>query len=151
MKKTSIKKALSLLVCIVLIAAMALNTSGCKDKNTNLSSSEPTTSQSQTAVKELGEGKNQFQFQVTDINGNTEKFLISTDKTIVGDALVELKLISGDEGEFGLYVKEVNGIVADYDKDKTYWAFYIDGEMAPTGVDATEITAGATYAFKVSK
>ena len=148
MKKTSIKKALSLLVCIVLIAAMALNTSGCKDKNTT---SEPTTSQSQTAVKELGEGKNQFKFQVTDINGNTEKFLISTDKTIVGDALVELKLISGDEGEFGLYVKEVNGIVADYDKDKTYWAFYIDGEMAPTGVDATEITAGATYAFKVSK
>lgn len=148
MKKTSINKALSLLVCIVLIAAMALNTSGCKDKNTT---SEPTTSQSQTAVKELGEGKNQFEFQVTDINGNTEKFLISTDKTIVGDALVELKLISGDEGEFGLYVKEVNGIVADYDKDKTYWAFYIDGEMAPTGVDATEITAGATYAFKVSK
>lgn len=148
MKKTSIKKALSLLVCIMLIAAMALNTSGCKDKNTT---SEPTTSQSQTAVKELGEGKNQFEFQVTDINGNTEKFLISTDKTIVGDALVELKLISGDEGEFGLYVKEVNEIVADYDKDKTYWAFYIDGEMAPTGVDATEITAGATYAFKVSK
>lgn len=150
MKKTSIKKALSLLVCIVLIAAMALVSSGCKDKNTNLISSEPT-AQSQTVVKELGEGKTKFDFEVTDKDGNTEKFVISTDKTIVGDALLELNLIEGDESEYGLYVKKVNGIVADYDVDKTYWAFYINGEMAPTGVDSTEITAGVTYAFVVSK
>ena len=69
MKKTSIKKALSLLVCIVLIAAMALVSSGCKDKNTNLISSEPT-AQSQTVVKELGEGKTKFDFEVTDKDGN---------------------------------------------------------------------------------
>ena len=149
MKKTSIKKALSLLVCIVLIAAMALLSSGCKDKDTQISS-EPTT-QTQTVVKELGEGKTKFDFEVTDKDGNTEKFVISTDKTIVGDSLQELNLIEGDKSEYGLYVKKVNGIVADYDVDKTYWAFYVNGEMAPTGVDLTEITAGATYAFVVSK
>lgn len=149
MKMTSIKKVLSLLVCIVLIAAMALVSSGCKDKATKVSN-EPTT-QSQTVVKELGEGKTSFDFEVTDKDGNLEKFVISTDKTVVGDALKELGLIEGDESEYGLYVKKVNGIVADYDLDKTYWAFYIDGEMAPTGVDSTEIEAGKTYAFKVSK
>ena len=149
MKMTSIKRALSLLVCIVLIAAMAL-ASGCKDKNLNLSSSEPTT-QSQSVIKELGEGKTKFDFEVTDKDGNLEKFVISTDKTVVGDALQELGLIDGDKSEYGLYVKKVNGIVADYDVDKTYWAFYVNGEMAPTGVDSTEIESGKTYTFKVSK
>ncbi len=148
MRMTSIKRTLSLLLLIVLIAATALTNSGCKDKNTT---SEPTSSQSQIAVKELGEGKTQFNFEVTDKDGNTQKFLINTDKTVVGDALQELNLISGDESEYGLYVKEVNGIVADYDLDKTYWAFYVNGEMAATGVDSTEITNGATYAFVVSK
>ena len=63
----------------------------------------------------------------------------------------ELNLIAGDESEYGLYVKQVNGITADYDVDQTYWAFYINGEMAMTGVDTTDVEAGATYSFKVEK
>ena len=43
----------------------------------------------------------------------------------------------------------VNGITADYDTDGHYWAFYVGGEYAQTGVDATQVTAGASYAFKV--
>ena len=35
-----------------------------------------------------------------------------------------------------------------YDKDGKYWAFYIDGEYAPTGVDKTEIKNGCSYMFK---
>ena len=69
----------------------------------------------------------------------------------MGDALLELGLIEGEEGAYGLYVKKVNGITADYDTDQTYWAFYINGEMAMTGVDATDVEAGATYSFKVEK
>ena len=61
---------------------------------------------------------------------------------------MELGLISGEESQYGLYVKTVNGITLDYDKDGKYWAFYIGGEYAVTGVDTTEITAGSTYTFK---
>ena len=68
-----------------------------------------------------------------------------------GQALVELSIIAGDESEWGLYVKTVNGITADYNTDGSYWAFYIDGEYALTGVDATEITEGAVYTFQVEK
>ena len=50
-----------------------------------------------------------------------------------------------------LYVKTVNGITLDYDKDKMYWAFYINGEYAMTGVDSTPIEEGAVYAFKPEK
>ena len=70
-------------------------------------------------------------------------------KTTVGDALVELGMIEGEESEYGLYVKTVNGVTADYDKDGVYWAFYIDGEYASSGVDSTEITEGSTYSFKM--
>ena len=60
-------------------------------------------------------------------------------------------LIAGEEGAYGLYVKTVNGITADYDKDQTYWAFYIDGEYAVSGVDTTDIVESSVYTLKVEK
>ena len=144
---TNFKRILSLVLCIVLIAAMALFTIGCSD---NKDDGEENLN-SQVEVKELGEGENEFNFVVKDIDGNETKFLIHTDKTIVGDALMELGLVEGEDDQYGLYVKKVNGIVADYDKDQTYWAFYVNGEYAMTGVDSTQIESGATYSFVVSK
>ena len=75
----------------------------------------------------------------------------STDKKMVGEALQECGLLEGEDGPYGLYVKTVNGITADYDVDQTYWAFYINGEYAMTGVDVTEITEGGSYSLKVEK
>ena len=146
--KTRLFKSLSLAVCIVLIAATALFTAGCND---NKVTSEPTSSQttsSQATASELGEGKTDFTFKVTDLDGKETDFKIHTDKKTVGEALLELKLIAGDDSEYGLYVKTVNGVTLDYDKDGKYWAFYVNGEYAQTGVDSTDITAGAEYSFK---
>lgn len=56
-----------------------------------------------------------------------------------------------DGAEIGEGSKTVNGMTADYDKDGVYWAFYIDGEYAMTGIDATNITGGAQYAFRMEK
>ncbi len=78
-------------------------------------------------------------------------FTVKTDKSTVGEALLEHDLIAGDESEYGLYVKVVNGITADHDVDQSYWAFYIDGEYAMTGVDTTEITEGAAYQLVYTK
>lgn len=78
-------------------------------------------------------------------------FEIHTDKTTVGEALLDVDLITGETSEYGLYVKTVNGITADYDADQTYWAFYVNGEYATAGVDSTTIEEGATYSFKVEK
>lgn len=104
-----------------------------------------------TGVTTLGEGKTAFNLNVVDKDNNSTAFVINTDKETVGDALQELDLISGEESTYGLYVKTVNGITADYDVDGTYWAFYINGEYATSGVDTTNITEGATYEFKVEK
>lgn len=102
-------------------------------------------------VTVLGEGQMAFTFTVVDADGNETYFEIHTDKETVGDALLEHELIAGEEGDYGLYVKTVNGITADYDVDQSYWAFYINDEYAQTGVDATNVEDGAAYAFKVEK
>ena len=79
------------------------------------------------------------------------KFTIHTDKDTVGAALIDHDLISGEEGQYGLYVKVVNGITADFDKDQHYWAFYVNGEFAMTGVDSTEIDESAEYRLEYAK
>ena len=136
MQKKCNKKLLSLILSMMLIVAMAFSMTACGDNNQE----KPNT-----------EGQAVFNFVVVDAEGNETYFEIHTDKTTVGEALLEMQLIEGEEGPYGLYVKSVNGITADYDADQTYWAFYINGEMAMTGVDATEVEAGATYSFKVEK
>lgn len=145
------KKTTSFILCIVLIVAMALSTTGCNGNPDNVTPSAPATNTDAAAgdVTVLGDGSTSFDFSVTDQEGNATQFEIHTDKATVGEALLELNLIAGDDGEYGLYVKTVNGITADYDKDGKYWAFYVDGEYATTGVDSTQITDGASYAFKI--
>lgn len=148
MQKTRFKKMLSALVCTVLIAAMALGTFGCGQNPAEGEITEVTVS---ATPVEVGKGSTKFTFKATDADGKTTVFNVSTDKTIVGEALQDAGLISGEEGQYGLYVKTVNGITLDYDKDGMYWAFYINDEMAPTGVDMTEIKPGEVYSFKAAK
>ena len=132
-------------LCAVLVAVMALTVSGCGEQT-------PITDNQQTTDRIIkGEGETIFNFDVTDLEGSTTSFEIHTDKTIVGEALLELGLIEGEPSEYGLFVKKVNGIEADFDKNQTYWAFYINGEYAMSGVDTTEIEADTSYAFKIEK
>lgn len=149
MQMTRFKKSSSLIVCIVLIAAIALLASGCNGNTDAKGSSAPGVTASQSESNVLGEGATEFTFTVTDADGKETLYQINTDKKTVGEALVELDLIAGDESEYGLYVKTVNGITVDFDKDGKYWAFYVNGEYASAGVDSTDIEAGATYSFKV--
>ena len=146
------KKLVSWLLCMMLIVAMALTTVGCgTDEQNGGQPAAENASSADSNVTVLGEGKTQFHFTVVDKGGNATAFEIHTDKEMVGEALLELNLITGDEGPYGLYVKSVNGITADYDVDQTYWAFYVNDAYATSGVDVTPIEAGAKYAFKVEK
>ena len=60
-------------------------------------------------------------------------------------------LVEGHEASYGLYIDAVNGIAADWDHDQTYWAFYINGEYATTGIGDTPITADTTYGLTLTK
>lgn len=146
MRKTNLKKVLSFLLCVVLIAAMALSATGCSGKKA-AETVDGTTVYANGDV--VGEGAKQFSLVIADKEGNEIQLEIHTDRDMVGDALLDNQIVAGEESQYGLYVKTVNGITADYDADGVYWAFYIDGEYAMTGVDATEITEGAVYSLRV--
>ena len=165
MARKSKRTLLSLILSTMLIVAMAFSMTACGGNDTEKPNTEGQSQVGGTendvdvqstdnASKEgnvLGKGATVFNFVVVDGEGKETMFEIHTDKTTVGEALLEVELIDGEEGDYGLYVKSVNGITADYNVDGTYWAFYINDEMAMTGVDATNVEAGATYSFKVEK
>ena len=166
MTRKNNKNLLSFILSMMLIVAMACNMTGCNGDvmedpftgtETNGTVDKGEDSQEDVNVQDdaqldavlIGEGEISFMFTVVDAEGNQKVYEVHTDKTVVGDALLELNLIAGDAGDYGLYVKTVDGIIVDYDTDGKYWAFYINGEYAMTGVDATPITEGEEYAFKV--
>ena len=142
MKNNSITKLLSLILVFVLIAAAALT--GCSGKPAETTEApEPA---GQTTV--LGEGSQVMDFTVVDKEGVTHLYTIHTDAETVGQALLELELIDGEDGPYGLYIKSVLGQVLDYETDGMYWGFYVNGEYALTGVDQTPIVEADSYQLK---
>ena len=99
---------------------------------------------------ELGKGAKTLVCEVA-VEDKKVTFTVHTDKDTVGAALIEHGVIAGDEGPYGLYIKQVNGITADFDVDQSYWSFYINGEYAMTGADMTEIKEDAVYRFEYAK
>ena len=139
------KKLLTLLLSLMLVAAMAFVVTGCNKKEEAVVS-EVTVHEDGEVIGEVSKA---FAVTVVNMEGEETNLEIHTDKETVGEALLELGVIAGEDSEYGLYVKTVNGITADYDVDGTYWAFYINGEMAMSGVDTTDVVEGDTYSFKV--
>ena len=137
------KKISNLLLTMMLIVAMAFTVVGCGDKNQTSDAQQTTATETESKV--LGEGQTKIFFTVVDKDGNESSYEIHTDKETVGDALLEHELIAGDESEYGLYVKQVTGITADYNTDGTYWAFYVNGEYCNYGIDSQPVSDGETY------
>ena len=145
---------LSLVLAIVLIAAMALTFVSCDNdtaSDATESSTVTTTGNTEPTETVVGEGDTSFAFNVKFADGTMRSYIVKTDKEIVGDALVDAGLISGSEGPYGLMVEAVCGVALDYNADKMYWSFNINGEYAMTGVDGTEIDADSVYSFEATK
>lgn len=149
------KHLVRLVLCLALIAVTALTTTGCdlfqSDTTTTTSTTTTapvTTTTTQTGPTQMGKGEVTFTFKVTDLDGKVIEFAVKTDELTVGEALFNLGLIDGEEGAYGLFVTKVNDVEA---APGTYWMFYVNGEMAPTGVDSIEIVEDAVYEFRMEK
>ena len=103
-----------------------------------------------TENTKIGEGSKTLYLDVT-AEDKTIEITVKTDKGTVGEALTEYGIIAGEQSAYGLYVKTVNGMLADYDVNKTYWSFSKDGEALMQGVDAIAVEDGGHYGFTCTK
>ena len=139
------KKIVGKILTGMLIAVLAVGLTGCQKKD---EAAVATTSVYEDGTV-LGEGEMAFDLTVVNTAGEEITLEIHTDKETVGEALTDLEVIAGEPGDFGLYIKTVNGETVDFEEDGKYWAFYINDEYAMTGIDQTTITEGDAYTLKV--
>lgn len=148
MRRMNFNVRLSLILIIaLLVAAVAV---GCGE-NEAPETTDAVVTDAPAEREILGEGKYYFDFTAISADGERFEYTVRTDAELVSDALTALGLIAGENGPYGLYVKSVCGVVADYDIDKTYWALYVDGEMSMVGVDSLKCADAALVEFKAEK
>ncbi|MCL2221386.1 MAG: DUF4430 domain-containing protein [Oscillospiraceae bacterium] len=152
------RRIISTMLALMLIVLMTVTLAACGADTpaTQTPESTPTgtddaqvgaETQGENESTVIGQGSTVFMFEVTDNNGEKTVWEVHTDETTVGAALLALGLVDGDMSDFGLFVTAVNGLVADFDENQAWWAFYIDGEMAMVGADGADIEEGVVYAF----
>ena len=139
------KKLLSLISLAVLMAVCALSVISCGKTEQNVPEETIPLTAEQSA-KEVT-----VTLEVTDDKGEKTSKAVTTSKTTLREALEENLDIEGEDGEFGLYIKKVNGITADYDENGAYWALYKDGEYLTCSADDEILTDGAVYGLVYTK
>ena len=90
-------------------------------------------------------GEKAFTVKVVHADRSEKTFSYRCSDEYLGDTLLREGLIKGEKGAYGIYITEVDGERAVYEKDKAYWALFINGEYAVSGIDATPIENGAQY------
>lgn len=132
-------KVSALLVALVMLITLTACTSG--DDTASVSVWDEA---QYTEDTELGEGATTVQVEVK-AEDKSITFTIHTDEATLGDALLTHALVEGEDSQYGLFIKRVNGILADFDIDGYYWGVYKNGEYLMTGVDTTSIADGEHY------
>lgn len=140
MMKNTLKTTVSVIMMILLIIT-AISCSAQKDLWEDATYTEN---------KTFGSGEKTITVEVK-VDEHLVTFTVKTDQDTVGAALLEHKLIAGEDSQYGLFVKTVNGMTLDPDDQNSYWAFYVDGDYAMSGVDSTEIDENVTYQLAYTK
>lgn len=94
-------------------------------------------------------GAKAYTLTVVDAEGNETVHNLRTDEEMLGAALLDEGLIAGEDSEYGLFVKTVDGITVN-DANQEWWCLTIDGETAMTGVDSTPVEDGGKYGFTLT-
>lgn len=92
----------------------------------------------------VGEGAHNVKIEVK-IGSKSITLDVKSDKDNLADILTENNLVEGETSAYGLYIKKVNGVSADYDTDGAYWGVCKDGTPTPTGVSSITVADGEHY------
>lgn len=85
-----------------------------------------------------------FTVTVVHADGTSKDFSYETEEEFVGPVLIEVGLIEGEEGPYGLMISQVDGEKIE-DTNKAYWAIFEGEEYAMQGIDTTPVVDGQVY------
>lgn len=94
------------------------------------------------------EGGKTITVEVIGKDSKSNSYTINTDEEYLRAAINSDGQITlgGDESEFGLFIKTVNGITVSEDPTaQEWWSITKNGEMLMTGIDTTVIMDGEKY------
>lgn len=145
MKKTI--RSIALICLSLLIALTCTALSACREPT-------PTEQLWEGALyledTELGAGEKCIYVKVI-AGERSVNLTVRTDRETLADALMEHGLVEGDMDTYGLYIKKVNGILADYDVDLHYWKLSEGEKALMTGASQVMIADGVQYVFERAK
>ncbi len=94
--------------------------------------------------------------EVINDKGETTSYEGRTDQEYLRGIMDELAAANGfsydgEDGEYGLYIKTINGVTADYDTDGAYWSIMVNGEYGQYGADSQPVADGDAFQFVYTK
>lgn len=150
--KTAMTRLFALLLCVLMLCA-SLALVSCdlpllknEVAKTDKAETEVVPAETETEVLTVT-----FHLTVTFADGSKKELDVTTDKDTVGDALLADGTIAGDTTEYGLYVKTVLGVTADWNVDQTYWGLYVDGEYSMVGISSVKAADGLRVELRQEK
>lgn len=155
MKAKISTKLLAVLMCV----AFLLSLCACGSDNETVDSTQAVKTEVADPLWEnavytedvtLGEGETTIDV-VVEAGEKSIVVTINTDAKNLEDAITGVDLVQGDQSEYGLFIKVVNGITADYDVDQSYWSINKNGEYMMSGAKDTEIADGDKYELVYTK
>ena len=90
------------------------------------------------------QGAKSITITVVHSDGTSKVFTYRTDAEMLGEFLEAQGLIDSKGADAGMF-HTVDGEKADWNINKSYWAFYLGDEYAMTGIYATPIADGDSY------
>lgn len=120
----------SLLLALLLAVSMLAGCAG----NSNSSSQQGS----------AGSAAKNITVKVVHKDGSEKEFAIAAEGETLREALEQEKLVEGEESEYGLFVKTVDGETVD-DGNQEWWCLTKGGEQVNTGVDGVKIADGDVY------
>lgn len=92
---------------------------------------------------EAKEGSKTVTVEIVHKDGKVNTVTCHTDEEFVANLLVAEGIIA-EYDSTGMYTT-VDGETASWEADKSYWAFYVNGEYATEGMNTTAVADGDVY------
>lgn len=96
-------------------------------------------------------GSKHITIEVQYEDGKKDSYSVDTDAAYLKEAAASVLTIDGKDTSYGYEIDTINGVTADYSKDKAYWAIYVNGEYGTSYADSQPVEDGADYRFAYEK